>query len=137
MASTLFSRTFLAASHRLITPSLLPETTLNLAGFLSVSRNRNSDLNHFSTGFSFDHFGWSSSPLLQRRSFYSQLGASSTWARRAMGSSGVGGKAGYSMSSVPTNEPVVSVDWLHSNLREPDLKVSLLFVFFETLVSYT
>ena len=82
----------------------------------------------------FDHFGWSSSPLLQKRSFYSQLGASSTWARRA---SGVGGEAGYSMSSVPTNEPVVSVDWLHSNLREPDLKVSLLFVFFETLVSYT
>ncbi|CAN6938963.1 unnamed protein product [Brassica oleracea] len=93
MASTLFSRAFLAASRRLITPSLLPETTLNLAAFLS------------------------------RRSFYSQLGASSTWARRAMGSSGVGGKAGYSMSSVPTNEPVVSVDWLHSNLREPDLKV--------------
>ncbi|CAN7065666.1 unnamed protein product [Brassica oleracea var. botrytis] len=90
MASTLFSRAFLAASRRLITPSLLPETTLNLAGFLS------------------------------KRSFYSQLGASSTWARRA---SGVGGKAGYSMSSVPTNEPVVSVDWLHSNLREPDLKV--------------
>ncbi|WZZ69505.1 hypothetical protein YC2023_080875 [Brassica napus] len=101
MASTLFSRAFLAASRRLITPSLLPETTLNLAG-------------------GFDHFGWSSSPLLQKRSFYSQLGASSTWARRA---SGVGGKAGYSMSSVPTNEPVVSVDWLHSNLREPDLKV--------------
>ncbi|KAL0808170.1 hypothetical protein Bca101_100662 [Brassica carinata] len=100
MASTLFSRAFLAASRRLITPSLLAETTLNLAAFLSVSRNRNSDLNHFSNGFSFDHFGWSSSPLLQKRSFYSQLGASSTWARRAMASSGVGGKAGYSTSSV-------------------------------------
>ncbi|CAN7130686.1 unnamed protein product [Brassica rapa subsp. narinosa] len=93
MASTLFSRAFLAASRRLITPSLLPETTLNLAAFLS------------------------------KRSFFSQLGASSTWARRAMASSGVGGKAGYATSSVPTNEPVVSVDWLHSNLREPDLKV--------------
>ncbi|KAL0665459.1 hypothetical protein Bca4012_102297 [Brassica carinata] len=73
MASTLFSRAFLAASRRLITPSLLAETTLNLAAFLS------------------------------KRSFYSQLGASSTWARRAMASSGVGGKAGYSTSSVPTN----------------------------------
>ncbi|KAJ4874429.1 Thiosulfate/3-mercaptopyruvate sulfurtransferase 1 [Raphanus sativus] len=95
MASTFFSRAFLAASHRLVTPSLLPQTTLNLASFLS------------------------------KKSFYSQLGApSSTWARRAMTSSGVGAKAGYSTtSSVPTNEPVVSVDWLHSNLREPDLKV--------------
>ncbi|KAH0876238.1 hypothetical protein HID58_073600 [Brassica napus] len=73
MASTLFSRAFLAASRRLITPSLLAETTLNLAAFLS------------------------------KRSFYSH----------------------WILYIVRTNqyEPVVSVDWLHSNLREPDLKV--------------
>ncbi|KAJ0256645.1 Thiosulfate/3-mercaptopyruvate sulfurtransferase 2 [Hirschfeldia incana] len=97
MASTLFSRTFLAASHRLITPSLLPQKTLTLASFLT------------------------------RRGFYSQLGFSSTAYRsaRAMASAGIGigARAGYSTSSVPTNEPVVSVDWLHSNLIEPDLKV--------------
>ncbi|KAL0732058.1 hypothetical protein Bca4012_028152 [Brassica carinata] len=41
-----------------------------------------------------------------------------------MASTGVEAKACYSTSSgPPTNEPVVSVDWLHSNLREPDLKV--------------
>ncbi|CAH2067877.1 unnamed protein product [Thlaspi arvense] len=99
MASTLFSRRFLATSHRLITPSLLPQNTPNLAAFLS------------------------------NRAFHSQLGSASTacksttWARGAMASAGVGAKAGYSTSSVSTNEPVVSVDWLHSNLREPDLKV--------------
>ncbi|KAK4753107.1 hypothetical protein SAY87_021905 [Trapa incisa] len=29
----------------------------------------------------------------------------------------------FSTQSASTNEPVVSADWLHSNLREPDLKV--------------
>ncbi|WZZ05635.1 hypothetical protein YC2023_091556 [Brassica napus] len=96
MASTLFSRTFLAATHRLITPSLLPQKPLHLASFLT------------------------------RRGFFSQLGSYSTAYRsaRAMASAGIGARAGYSTSSsVATNEPVVSVDWLHSNLREPDLKV--------------
>lgn len=32
-------------------------------------------------------------------------------------------RADYSTQSVSTSEPVVSVDWLHSNLKEPDLKV--------------
>ncbi|CAH8356237.1 unnamed protein product [Eruca vesicaria subsp. sativa] len=96
MASTLISRTFLAATHRLITPSLLPQKTLNLSSFLT------------------------------RTGFYCQLGFSSTAyksARGMMGYSGIGARAGYSTSSVAANEPVVSVDWLHSNLREPDLKV--------------
>ncbi|KAG7587601.1 Rhodanese-like domain superfamily [Arabidopsis thaliana x Arabidopsis arenosa] len=101
MASTLFSRSFLAASHRMITPSLsslLPQKIFNPATFLT-------------------------------RSFHSQLGSvstaykSTTWARRAMASTGVETKAGYSTSSISTSEPVVSVDWLHANLREPDLKI--------------
>lgn len=32
-------------------------------------------------------------------------------------------RADYSTQSVSTSEPVVSVDWLHANLKEPDLKV--------------
>jgi|APAra0007618257_1042622.scaffolds.fasta_scaffold00293_28 hypothetical protein len=52
MASTLFSRTFLAASHRLITPSL-PQKIFNPATFLSVSRYLIRDL--FSISHSFDH----------------------------------------------------------------------------------
>lgn len=43
-----------------------------------------------------------------------------------MASTGVGPKAYYTTSSVSTNEPVVSVDWLHSNLREADIKVTTL-----------
>ncbi|XP_047315667.1 thiosulfate/3-mercaptopyruvate sulfurtransferase 2-like [Impatiens glandulifera] len=35
-----------------------------------------------------------------------------------MATQSLGGKA-----SISTSEPVVSVDWLHSNLREPDIKV--------------
>ena len=76
---------------------------------------------------------------MQRRGLFSQLGSYSTAYRsaRAMASAGIGARAGFSTSSsVPTNEPVVSVDWLHSNLREPDLKVAPLLshlVFFKTL----
>lgn len=31
--------------------------------------------------------------------------------------------------SVPHNEPVVSAEWLHANLKEPDVKVYLYFHF--------
>lgn len=31
--------------------------------------------------------------------------------------------ATFATQSVSTNEPVVSIDWLHANLREPDVKV--------------
>lgn len=68
---------------------------------------------------------------MQKRAFGSQLrsGAysaskSSTYVGRVMASTGVGPKADYSTSSISTNEPVVSVDWLHSNLREADIKVT-------------
>ncbi|KAH1210961.1 Thiosulfate/3-mercaptopyruvate sulfurtransferase 1, mitochondrial [Glycine max] len=40
-----------------------------------------------------------------------------------MASSSVGRRATYSTQSVSTNEPVVSVDWLYDNLKEPDIKV--------------
>ncbi|XP_012087371.1 thiosulfate/3-mercaptopyruvate sulfurtransferase 1, mitochondrial isoform X2 [Jatropha curcas] len=47
----------------------------------------------------------------------------SGWVSRVMASSVVGTKANFSTQSLSTNEPVVSVDWLHANLREPDMKV--------------
>ncbi|VVA91541.1 unnamed protein product [Arabis nemorensis] len=103
MASTLFSRTLLIAGHCVINPSLsyiLPQKARNFA------------------------------TILNKRAFGSQLrsGAysaskSSTYVGRVMASTGVGPKADYSTSSISTNEPVVSVDWLHSNLREADIKV--------------
>lgn len=32
-------------------------------------------------------------------------------------------RAGFASKSVSVSEPVVSVDWLHSNLKDPDVKV--------------
>ncbi|EOA38031.1 hypothetical protein CARUB_v10009502mg, partial [Capsella rubella] len=40
-----------------------------------------------------------------------------------MASTGAGPKANYATSSISTDEPVVSVDWLHANLRGADIKV--------------
>ncbi|KAA8523432.1 hypothetical protein F0562_009855 [Nyssa sinensis] len=40
-----------------------------------------------------------------------------------MASSAVGSKVSFSAQSVSTNEPVVSVDWLHATLPEPGVKV--------------
>ncbi|XP_042520147.1 thiosulfate/3-mercaptopyruvate sulfurtransferase 1, mitochondrial-like [Macadamia integrifolia] len=44
-------------------------------------------------------------------------------ARFVMASSTVGAKATFVTESVSTKDPVVSVDWLHANLKEPDVKV--------------
>ncbi|XP_040986673.1 thiosulfate/3-mercaptopyruvate sulfurtransferase 1, mitochondrial-like [Juglans microcarpa x Juglans regia] len=40
-----------------------------------------------------------------------------------MASSMVGRRANFSTRTLSANEPVVSADWLHANLKEPDLKV--------------
>ncbi|KAK6797582.1 hypothetical protein RDI58_005284 [Solanum bulbocastanum] len=40
-----------------------------------------------------------------------------------MASSTVGAQPPFSTLAISTNEPVVSVDWLHANIRDPDLKV--------------
>ncbi|XP_024008910.1 thiosulfate/3-mercaptopyruvate sulfurtransferase 2 isoform X2 [Eutrema salsugineum] len=96
MASTLFSRTLLVAGHCVINPSLtsmLPQKTCTFATILNLPS-----------------------------AAYSAY-KSSTYVGRVMASTRVGPKAGYSTSSVSSNEPVVSVDWLHSNLREGDIKV--------------
>ncbi|KAL3614887.1 threonyl-tRNA synthetase [Castilleja foliolosa] len=41
----------------------------------------------------------------------------------SMYSTAVESQDSYSVQPLPANEPVVSVDWLHANLREPDVKV--------------
>ncbi|KAI3456677.1 hypothetical protein Pfo_013340 [Paulownia fortunei] len=41
----------------------------------------------------------------------------------SMSSEAVASQTSFSMQPLSTNEPVVSVDWLHANLREPDVKV--------------
>lgn len=53
----------------------------------------------------------------------------SGWVPRAMASSVAGARAEFTTQSVSTNEPVVSVDWLHANLKEPDLKVPCVGLF--------
>lgn len=68
--------------------------------------------------------------LLQKRAVSLQLRSaySAPYVGRVMASTGLGPKAGYATSSISTNEPVVSVDWLHSNLKEADIKVNQLFL---------
>uniref|UniRef100_A0A2P2L5S9 3-mercaptopyruvate sulfurtransferase n=1 Tax=Rhizophora mucronata TaxID=61149 RepID=A0A2P2L5S9_RHIMU len=67
--------------------------------------------------------------LFNKWSFHLQANSIHTAARtfsrvcRVMASSVVGTKANFSTKSAPTDEPVVSVDWLHANLRVPDMKV--------------
>ncbi|KAL3637602.1 threonyl-tRNA synthetase [Castilleja foliolosa] len=41
----------------------------------------------------------------------------------SMYSTAVESQDSFSVQSLPANDPVVSVDWLHANLREPDVKV--------------
>ncbi|KAH0850193.1 hypothetical protein HID58_095721, partial [Brassica napus] len=80
----------IAASHRLISPSLVPQKTLS--EFLTLSCDDN---------------------CTEERTLLSlHLGSSST-----------GFKSIRVMASTGVDEPVVSVDCLHSNLRNPDLKV--------------
>ncbi|XP_021651115.1 thiosulfate/3-mercaptopyruvate sulfurtransferase 1, mitochondrial isoform X2 [Hevea brasiliensis] len=96
MASSVFSRTLLG--HRLIHSSL--------------------SFSHKTQFFT-----------LFNRPFHMRAGPSHTSYKtsdcvpRVIASSMVGSKANFSTRSLSTNEPVVSVDWLHANLREPDMKV--------------
>ncbi|CAH8381321.1 unnamed protein product [Eruca vesicaria subsp. sativa] len=96
MASTLLSRTLMVAGrHYLINPSLSSTFPQKSRDFATLFNKR-----------------------AQLRSAYS-----AHYVGRVMASTGVGPKAGYATSSMSTNEPVVSVDWLHSNLRGADIKV--------------
>ncbi|KAJ0100248.1 hypothetical protein Patl1_20839 [Pistacia atlantica] len=96
MASTLFTRSLLG--HRLVHSSLSKPQILT--SFLN-KRLFNS----------------------QPDPKYTAYKISSIRAPLVMASSVVGTRANYSTLSVSPNEPVVSVDWLHANLREPDLKI--------------
>lgn len=67
--------------------------------------------------------------FFNKRPFYSRPNTvclvyrSSRFSTCAMASSTFGTGSSFSTQSVSPNEPVVSVDWLHANIREPDLKV--------------
>ncbi|XP_059661871.1 thiosulfate/3-mercaptopyruvate sulfurtransferase 1, mitochondrial-like [Cornus florida] len=98
MASAFFSRTLFA--QRLIQPSL----------FLTHKPQI------FTTLFNRRPFH------LQATSFHLAYKKSGS-VFSAMASTGHWPKASFSTQSISTNEPVVSVDWLHANLREPDIKV--------------
>ncbi|GLT41249.1 hypothetical protein SLA2020_153280 [Shorea laevis] len=65
---------------------------------------------------------------LQKKPFHSLLKPSAYVVNKTpswpvMASSIAGMRASFSTQSLSTSDPVVSVDWLHSNLREPDMKV--------------
>lgn len=70
---------------------------------------------------------------LQKREFCVQAGSYHTTYKasgqpsRLMASAAIEIRSNFSTQSLSTNDPVVSVDWLHANLREPDLKV-LIFI---------
>ncbi|KAF9682056.1 hypothetical protein SADUNF_Sadunf05G0068700 [Salix dunnii] len=49
----------------------------------------------------------------------------SQWIPRFMASSVAGTRPNFLTQSLSMNEPVVSADWLHANLGEPDLKIGL------------
>ncbi|KAJ0043636.1 hypothetical protein Pint_18141 [Pistacia integerrima] len=97
MASTLFTRSLLG--HRLV------HSSLSKPQILTSFLNKRLPLIHSLT------------PNI-RHTRYHLSGPP-----RVMASSVVGTRANYSTLSVSPNEPVVSVDWLHANLREPDLKI--------------
>ncbi|KAG5622669.1 hypothetical protein H5410_007887 [Solanum commersonii] len=65
----------------------------------------------------------------ERKPFHSQVAPTyysnkvKGYFTRCMASSTVGAQPSFSTLAISTNEPVVSVDWLHANIRDPDLKV--------------
>ncbi|KAG4950478.1 hypothetical protein JHK85_044383 [Glycine max] len=113
MASTLLTKMLLG--HRLIHPS----------SFLTHQPQILSSLFSVSFTFSVRNFFWKRLFCIRAvpvSASTSQNIKTTGWAP-CMASSSVGRRATYSTQSVSTNEPVVSVDWLYDNLKEPDIKV--------------
>lgn len=86
----------------------------------------------YSANFLFSNVVFSSVPLplrwqkgqLSSWSVYSHLAYKTPRSiSRNMSTAAVSSLASLPMHSLPTNEPVVSVDWVHANLRESDVKV--------------
>ncbi|CAM8882505.1 unnamed protein product [Rhodiola kirilowii] len=96
--SSLFSRAFLP-HHRLLRSFTSLPHSLN-------SSPAHSTLRRFHVKFGADSLGY-------RASRVSRIVASVTNMS----------KAGYSSKAISTSDPVVSVEWLHANLKEPDTKV--------------
>ncbi|KAF7140024.1 hypothetical protein RHSIM_Rhsim06G0242300 [Rhododendron simsii] len=120
MASTLLSRTLLA--HRFLQSSfsLTPKPQF-FTSFFPLKGNPNAA----------SLLGWvpvMKQPLQQwkRPSHFCSSPAYLVYKTSGLAScavSFVGSKASMSTQSMSSNEPVVSVDWLHANLKEPDMKV--------------
>ncbi|XP_057957402.1 thiosulfate/3-mercaptopyruvate sulfurtransferase 1, mitochondrial [Malania oleifera] len=100
MASALFTRTSVLLAHRFYQPSVSFFHKPQL--FSSLLKKR-------------PHYLWADPVYLGHKS--SGLSLSS------MAASVVGNQAAFTTLSVSANEPVVSVEWLHANIREPDMKV--------------
>ncbi|RXH98566.1 hypothetical protein DVH24_010891 [Malus domestica] len=99
MASSLFARTLLG--HRLLHSS--SHSLCQKPQFFTSLFNKGTE--HFQADLTYTNY------------------RTSAWVPRVMASSVAGARADFSTQSVSTKEPVVSVDWLHANLKEPDLKV--------------
>ncbi|CAI9787838.1 unnamed protein product [Fraxinus pennsylvanica] len=112
MASSVLSRAFLA--HRFLQSS---STHFHKPKFFTSILSKRS-FHSFSFFFFFYYFNWV---------FYVDFcfwGRELDWSVYcSMTTSAVASQASFSMQSLQTNEPVVSVDWLHANLREPNVKV--------------
>ncbi|XP_030471594.1 thiosulfate/3-mercaptopyruvate sulfurtransferase 1, mitochondrial-like isoform X1 [Syzygium oleosum] len=97
MASALVARTFL--THRLTPSSLPPAFKAPVCASLFTKRTYSASRgSRFAAQRSCRTFHPMASAVFQTR-------------------------ANYTAQSVSTSEPVVSVDWLHANLREPNMKV--------------
>ncbi|KAK4285670.1 hypothetical protein QN277_002338 [Acacia crassicarpa] len=68
-------------------------------------------------------FNKSSFPSQAVPAYTAQKARTTGWAHFVMASSSIRTRASYSTVSIPTDDPVVSVDWLYANLKKPDLKV--------------
>ncbi|EPS72023.1 hypothetical protein M569_02734, partial [Genlisea aurea] len=92
-----------------------------LSGILVARRTLQLSCSSFSSILTNLNYFWFLFPL-QNRKLHSNPGLSILVSRN-MSSAAVASQASFSIHSLSTNEPVVSVDWLHANLREPDVKV--------------
>ncbi|CAH9110668.1 unnamed protein product [Cuscuta epithymum] len=71
----------------------------------------------------FLHFAFAKRQWCSQASLYRSSHQVARFGACRMASSLSGAQQTFSPASLTTNEPVVSVDWLHANLRDPDLKV--------------
>lgn len=97
MAATILSRTLFASTRVIQSSFAVPHKTQFLSSLFNIK------------------------PLHFKVAPYAKCKTSGYFS--TMASSVSGATASSSVQSMSTSEPVVSVDWLHANLRDPDMKV--------------